>query len=110
MQYIALAVLWNYLLDYNPLRVLDKLTRIASLVRRAHTFSFALRSAHPTLRQGSYGVIVFLHAAELAFASPARNPDPFPVLNLLLSAAVFAAAWELGTVRLLQVLGGPVVT
>lgn len=90
MQYIALAVLWNYLLDYNPLRVLDKLTRIASL--------------------GSYGVIVFLHAAELAFASPARNPDPFPVLNLLLSAAVFAAAWELGTVRLLQVLGGPVVT
>ncbi|EJD50390.1 glucosyltransferase [Auricularia subglabra TFB-10046 SS5] len=91
-QYVALTVLWNYLLGYNPLRVPDRLTRLASL--------------------GAYGVIAVLHAAEFAFAPPARYPDLFPVLNVLLSAAVFAGAWALGTVRLLQVswaLGGPAV-
>lgn len=47
-------------------------------------------------------MIAFLQAAEHVFAPPARYADLF-ILNVLLSTAVLAAAWALGTVCLLQV-------
>ncbi|KZV90277.1 glucosyltransferase [Exidia glandulosa HHB12029] len=82
-QYIALLGLWNYLIGYNPLRVQDSFVRLLSVA--------------------SYTAIAVLHALEWLVTPPARYPDLFPVLNVLLSAGVFALAWGWGTLRLLQV-------
>ncbi|KAH9891589.1 ALG6, ALG8 glycosyltransferase family-domain-containing protein [Cubamyces lactineus] len=74
VQYIALLVFWNRLVGYNPF----------SLTRRSwlHILSFTI-----------YAACVVLHVAELLFRPPARLPDLFPVLNVLVSTPVFALVW-----------------
>lgn len=37
--------------------------------------------------------MVFLHMAETLISPPARYPDLFPVLNVLVSAGVFTSVW-----------------
>lgn len=80
IQYIALLLLWNYLIGYNPFR--QKTLK-----------HFALTT---------YFVIAVLHAAELFMTPPARYPDLFPVLNALLSAGVFGLCWLWSIKRLVE--------
>ncbi|KAH9841629.1 glycosyltransferase family 57 protein [Rhodofomes roseus] len=74
VSYIAMTVLWNRIVGYNPFRARpNSLIQYLSLVTHA-------------------GCLV-LHVLELLFSPPARYPDLFPVLNVLLSTPVFGLAW-----------------
>ncbi|KAI0345967.1 hypothetical protein BDW22DRAFT_1370359 [Trametopsis cervina] len=73
VQYVALLILWNRLIGYSP-----------------------LHSTSPLLRYGSmvvYAACLSLQTAEALLAPPARLPDLYPVLNVLISTPVFAFAW-----------------
>ncbi|RXW25365.1 hypothetical protein EST38_g522 [Candolleomyces aberdarensis] len=72
--YIATVVLWNRLVGYNPLTNLS--------VDFRQLFSLAV-----------YSAAIALHALELVIAPPARYPDLFPVLNVLISTPVFVLIW-----------------
>ncbi|KAL6304343.1 glucosyltransferase [Sparassis latifolia] len=74
VQYIALLLLWNRLIGYNPLRY-----RPQSLLQ--------------LLSVAVYSACAFLHILELLVSPPARFPDLFAVLNVLVSTPVFALAW-----------------
>ncbi|EGN97885.1 glycosyltransferase family 57 protein [Serpula lacrymans var. lacrymans S7.3] len=74
IQYIATLVVWNRLIGYNPLRL------------RKKSFVDLLSTA-------VYGACVFLHLLEFVFTPPARYPDLFPVLNVLVSTPVFVLIW-----------------
>ncbi|PPR08165.1 hypothetical protein CVT24_012129 [Panaeolus cyanescens] len=76
VQYIALLILWNRLIGYNP---------IAQFKRRK-TFVGALSLA-------VYAAAIGLHVLELVMRPPARYPDLFPVLNVLISTPVFGLIW-----------------
>ncbi|KAF7987103.1 hypothetical protein HWV62_289 [Athelia sp. TMB] len=72
--YIATLLLWNRLIGYNPLRLAKKsVVKYISLA--VYTASF------------------LLHGVELVLSPPARYPDIFPVLNVLVSTPVFALVW-----------------
>ncbi|KAH9936376.1 ALG6, ALG8 glycosyltransferase family-domain-containing protein [Fomitopsis serialis] len=84
--YIAMTLLWNRLVGYNPFRSTKLTTPIV------HTGCMAL------------------HLVELLFSPPARYPDLFPVLNVLLSTPVFGLVWLWSIRRGVEVswaLGGP---
>ncbi|KIY45614.1 ALG6, ALG8 glycosyltransferase, partial [Fistulina hepatica ATCC 64428] len=69
VQYIALQVLWNRLIGYNP---------------------FSIKS--PLLKYFSFLILVAIlgwHVSELCLSPPARYPDVFPVINVLISTPVF---------------------
>ena len=90
MEYMATLVIWNRLVGFNPFS--PKLDTLSAM------FSFAVHV-------GMFG----LHILELIFAAPARYPDLFPVLNVLLSAPVFGLIWVWSIKRGIQVgwaLGG----
>lgn len=72
--YIATLVLWNRLVGYNPLRLNSQ-----SFLRY---LSLAI-----------YTAMVSLHILELLISPPARFPDLFPVLNVLISTPIFALTW-----------------
>ncbi|KAH8104721.1 glycosyltransferase family 57 protein [Cristinia sonorae] len=72
-QYIALLLLWNRLIGYNPLR------RTGSLLRY--------------LAMAIYTACVALHVIELIIPPPTRLPDIYPVLNVLISTPVFVLTW-----------------
>ncbi|KAF7314320.1 Glycosyltransferase family 57 protein [Mycena kentingensis (nom. inval.)] len=74
IQYLALSILWNRLLGYNPFRL-------------------PARSFIQLLSLGVYAAIFALHALEVVVAPPARYPDLFPVLNVLISTPVFMLVW-----------------
>ncbi|KAJ6477423.1 glycosyltransferase family 57 protein [Mycena vitilis] len=74
VQYIALTLLWNRLLGYNPLRLPSRsFIQLLSLAVYAAGFS--------------------LHLLECFVAAPARYPDLFAVLNVLISTPVFVLVW-----------------
>lgn len=74
VSYVAMTILWNRLVGYNPFRARpNSLLQYLSLL--VHTGCIAL------------------HVLELLFAAPARYPDLFPVLNVLLSTPVFGLVW-----------------
>ncbi|TRM64053.1 ALG6, ALG8 glycosyltransferase family-domain-containing protein [Schizophyllum amplum] len=83
VQYIALLLLWNRLIGYNPVRL--------------PAWSFV-----QVLSVLVYAAAFALHILELAFAPPARFPDLYPVLNVLVSTPVFAAAWLWSIVSMLR--------
>ncbi|PCH40063.1 glycosyltransferase family 57 protein [Wolfiporia cocos MD-104 SS10] len=89
--YIALTLLWNRLAGYNPFRACpNSMLQYVSLLVHAASLG--------------------LHVLELLFSPPARYPDLFPVLNVLLSTPVFALTWLWSIRRGMQVgwaLGGP---
>ncbi|OSX59916.1 glycosyltransferase family 57 protein [Postia placenta MAD-698-R-SB12] len=72
--YVALTVLWNRLLGYNPFRIPSK-------------------SYLQYLALGVHSTCVLLHILEALFTPPARYPDLFPVLNVLVSTPVFGLVW-----------------
>ncbi|KZT09122.1 glycosyltransferase family 57 protein [Laetiporus sulphureus 93-53] len=72
--YVALTLFWNRLMGYNPFRTRpESLLQYVSLV--AHT------------------ACLVLHVLELLMSPPARYPDLFPVLNVVLTTPVFVLAW-----------------
>jgi len=74
VQYIAMLVLWNRLIGYNPFSWPPKST--------THLFSLAVCLAAITL-----------HVLELVVTPPRRYPDLFPVLNVLVCTPVLVLAW-----------------
>jgi len=74
VQYIALTLLWNRLIGYNPFRI-----HKASLLD-----FFALVV---------YTGCLSLHVLELLINAPAQYPDIYPVLNVLISTPIFALTW-----------------
>ncbi|KZT73712.1 glycosyltransferase family 57 protein [Daedalea quercina L-15889] len=90
VSYIAMTLLWNRLVGYNPFR-----TRPGSVLQ------YLSLIVHT-------GCLV-LHLLELFFSPPARYPDLFPVLNVLLSTPVFGLVWLWSIRRSVEVswaLGG----
>ncbi|KAF9220297.1 hypothetical protein BS17DRAFT_787870 [Gyrodon lividus] len=74
VQYLSMLLLWCRLIGYNPFRL------------RLHSFVGLLSTAiHISMG--------FLHLSELVVAPPARYPDLFPVLNVLVSTPVFGLIW-----------------
>jgi alpha-1,3-glucosyltransferase len=74
VQYIALTILWNRLLGYNPFRLPS-------------------RSFVQLLSLTVYAAALSLHVLELLITPPARYPDLFAVLNVLISTPVFVLVW-----------------
>ncbi|KAF4590166.1 Glucosyltransferase-like protein [Pleurotus pulmonarius] len=74
LQYIITMLFWNRLIGYDPRRLPSR-----SFVQ---LLSFAV-----------YGAAGLLHLAEFILPAPARYPDIFPVLNVLISTPVFILAW-----------------
>ncbi|KAH9947579.1 glycosyltransferase family 57 protein [Amylocystis lapponica] len=90
LQYLAVTVLWNRLIGYNPFRAKP-------------------RSFLQFLAIAVYAACLALHILELLVSPPARLPDLFPVLNVLVSTPVFVLAWLWSIKRGIQVswaLGG----
>ncbi|KAI0354906.1 glucosyltransferase [Trametes cingulata] len=90
VQYVALLVLWNRLIGYNP-------------------FNLSKRSLLHLLSIAVYAACLTLHVAELIITPPAHLPDIFPVLNVLVSTPVFALVWLWSIKRGIEVswaLGG----
>ncbi|KAG6909141.1 hypothetical protein DXG01_001893 [Tephrocybe rancida] len=74
VQYIARLLLWNMLVGYNPFRVPQK-------------------SFMQLLSTAVYCAALLLHLLELVVSPPARYPDLYAVLNVLVSTPVFVLAW-----------------
>jgi alpha-1,3-glucosyltransferase len=74
-QYIAMTLLWNRLVGHEPFVSLSHATYLDIL-----TWVVYLGCA-------------LLHVMELVFRPPARYPDLFPVLNVLISTPIFFFTW-----------------
>ncbi|KAF9556756.1 glucosyltransferase [Agrocybe pediades] len=73
VQYLAMLVIWNRLIGYNPFKTPQTFVQLLSL--------------------GVYGAAIALHLVEMVVAPPSRYPDIYPVLNVLISTPVFLLAW-----------------
>ncbi|KAI0050368.1 glycosyltransferase family 57 protein [Auriscalpium vulgare] len=73
VQYIGLLLFWNRLTGHNPF------SRGTSLMDILTVFVYA--------------ACLSLHLLELVYSPPARYPDLFPVLNVLISTPVFFFVW-----------------
>lgn len=107
-QYVALLLLWNRLIGYSPFHSSSKLLRYASLVSVSDILRVLLPS-HRRPLQAIYAAYILLHVAEANVPPPARLPDIYPVLNVLISTPVFAFAWLWSIKRGIEVgwaLGG----
>ncbi|KAG8214902.1 ALG6, ALG8 glycosyltransferase family-domain-containing protein [Butyriboletus roseoflavus] len=74
VQYLAMLLLWCRLIGYNPFRV--QFNSFVNLLSTVVNIS-----------------MILLHLLELAVPPPARYPDLFPVLNVLVSTPVFGLIW-----------------
>lgn len=83
VQYIALVALWNRLVGSGVAR---------TLVRKPETIP-------QLLSVFVYPSILVLHTLELLLSPPARYPNLYPVLNVLLCAPVFTLAWGWSILR-----------
>lgn len=101
LQYAVLAFLWNYVIGYNPVTLPSGTIKYLSVV----SFLWAMRGNREidqSCCQVVYSGLASLHAGEHIFTPPARYPDLFPVLNVLLSGAVFGFAWLWGMKKQLE--------
>jgi len=97
-QYVALTILWNQLIGHGPCIVLSKATFLdmftwvrPSYISLMHRISQIYLCLVPG--QVVYLGCALLHLLEFAYRPPARYPDLFPVLNVLLSTPVFVFTW-----------------
>ncbi|KAG1739596.1 glycosyltransferase family 57 protein [Suillus lakei] len=74
LQYLAMLLLWNRLIGHNPFKL--------------HYGSFV-----GLVSSVVHTAIILLHLLELIVTPPARYPDLFPVLNVLVSTPVFGLIW-----------------
>ncbi|KJA21176.1 glycosyltransferase family 57 protein [Hypholoma sublateritium FD-334 SS-4] len=75
LQYIATLLLWNRVIGYSP-------------------FKLPVKSFVQLLSMGVYAAAILLHILESIVHPPARYPDLFPVLNVLISTPVFFLTWS----------------
>lgn len=73
LNYVVLTLFWNYVIGYDPLSLPASLVKLLSLA--------------------AYAGLLVVHTMEAFIPPPARYPDLYPVLNVLLSASVFGATW-----------------
>lgn len=92
VQYVALLILWNKFVGYNPLKLGKRswlqLLSMVCLIAPGHHDPILM-----SFVQTIYATCAVLHVAEALFTPPARLPDLFPVLNVLVSTPVFALVW-----------------
>jgi alpha-1,3-glucosyltransferase len=90
-QYIALTLLWNRLIGHNPCISLRQATflDVFTWVRQL----YISRTRRLIFPQVVYLGCALLHLLEFAYRPPARYPDLFPVLNVLVSTPVFLFTW-----------------
>lgn len=89
-QCIATLLVWNRLIGYNPLRLKGTLLRYLSLVSALHGIPAPL---YDDRLQAVYLTCFILLVAESIIPPPARLPDIYPVLNVLISTPIFALTW-----------------
>lgn len=91
VQYIATFLLWNRIIGHNPAKPrFRSFIEILSTVRPMPCFP------PPSLTkifQLFYAGAFLLHFVELLVPPPARYPDIYPVLNVLISTPVFFLVW-----------------
>ena len=97
VQYLALTLLWNYVIGHNPLRQ-TALRYLTSVCFEDTRFVIGANGYF----QSIYSAIALLHLAELLYTPPPRYPDLFPVLNALLCAGVFGLAYLWSLKRLVE--------
>ncbi|KAF8158135.1 ALG6, ALG8 glycosyltransferase family-domain-containing protein [Crassisporium funariophilum] len=73
VQYIAMLLLWNRLIGYNPVRIPKSFIQFLSMA--------------------AYTAAISLHILELLITPPTRYPDLFAVLNLLICTPIFVLTW-----------------
>lgn len=94
VQYLVMLALWNRLLGYNPFAQPKR--------KLIHLLSAAANTS-----------AIVIHAMELLFSPPARYPDLYPVLNVLVTTPVFGFCllWSIkSTVQIAWALQGPGTT
>lgn len=74
LQYLGMLLLWNRLIGHNPFK-LHYGYFVALVSSVVHT------------------AIILLHLLELTVTPPARYPDLFPVLNVLICTPIFGLIW-----------------
>ncbi|KAF5385698.1 hypothetical protein D9757_005525 [Collybiopsis confluens] len=79
LPYFVSILLWNRLTGHNPFKLIRTVLPYTSLV---HLLSTCV-----------YSAIFVLHVLEPFVKAPARYPDLFPVLNVLVSTPVFMCIW-----------------
>ncbi|CAE6445127.1 unnamed protein product [Rhizoctonia solani] len=83
LNYAVLTLLWNYVIGYDPLALSPSLVKILSLA--------------------AYATLALIHILEAFIPAPARYPDIYSVLNVLLSASIFGATWvSVGGIMMFQ--------
>ncbi|KAK4049316.1 Glucosyltransferase-like protein [Microbotryomycetes sp. JL201] len=82
VQYVALLILWNFAIGYNPLRLRSSFVKVLSLV--------------------AYASMAIIHAIEYISDPPAHLPDLFVVANVGLSVSVFGLSFLWASKRLVQ--------
>ncbi|KAI0087799.1 ALG6, ALG8 glycosyltransferase family-domain-containing protein [Irpex rosettiformis] len=73
LQYFVLLLLWNRMVGYSPFHASSAFLRFGALA--------------------VYAACIVLHTAEAILPPPARLPDLYPVLNVLVCTPVFAFTW-----------------
>jgi len=89
VQYFVSMLLWNRLIGHNPFKTIYTILSVKTFVH--------------FLSAGVYVAIIFLHILEPIITPPARYPDLFPVLNVLVSTPVFICLWLWSIKRCVQV-------
>ncbi|KAJ3791229.1 glucosyltransferase [Lentinula aff. detonsa] len=79
LPYFALVFLWNRAVGYDPIGIIYT--------------AFPFKSFVHLMSAGVYAAVIFLHFSEQIISPPARYPDLFPVLNVLVSTPVFVCLW-----------------
>lgn len=74
IQYLAMLFLWNRLIGHNPFKI-----------RYGYFVELVSSVVH--------AAIILLHLLELVVTPPARYPDLFPVLNVLICTPIFGLIW-----------------
>jgi alpha-1,3-glucosyltransferase len=74
LQYFAMLLLWNRLIGHNPIKL-------------HYGYFVGLVSSVVHI------AIILLHLLELVITPPARYPDLFPVLNVLICTPIFGLIW-----------------
>lgn len=100
LQYVAVTLLWNRLIGYNPFKL-----RPSTFVQQFSLVSphLIIYTPHPHSKptddvcfyqiQAACSACVALHILELIVPAPARYPDLYAVLNVLISTPVFVLTW-----------------
>lgn len=84
LQYLAMLFLWNRLIGHSPLKL-----------HFGYFVEFVSSVVHTA--------IIILHLLELVVTPPARYPDLFPVLNVLICTPIFGLIWLWSIKRLVEV-------